>query len=238
MSEVTGKARLGRRGFLAGLGIAVGSATAWNVGLATPAAAGPALRTTRWTKTTSANGWPVQPGPGRADAVRSHRVQGSNASVAILSGEVAAVLLHVARRFHYEIGTLHAGHILGHTTDRAVVGDFESNYLSGTAIAIRPDLYPAGANGCLFPHEVAIVRDIIAECDGVVRWGGDDRKAPKEGHFQIDVKPGDARLTKVARKFDGWAATPGKGAGAPVDPFAKPRRQAAEDLAARQKATA
>jgi hypothetical protein len=233
----TDKTRFGRRRFLAGLGIAGGSAAAWSAGLATPAAAAQA-GTTEWTQATSQNGWPVRSGHGRANTVTPHRIEGSDASVAVLSGPVAAVLLHVARRFHYEIATLGAGHVHGHTTDRTVTGAYESNHLSGTAIAIRPDLYPAGARGCLFPHEVAVVRDILAECDGVVRWGGDDPKAAKEGHFHIDVKPGDARLAAVARRIDGWAREPGRGAGAPVDPFDGRRRKAALALADRQKATA
>jgi hypothetical protein len=147
------------------------------------------------------------------------------------------VLLHVARRFHYEIGTLKAGDITGYTTDTVVSAPFETNYRSGTAIAIRPAMYPAGAENCLFPHEIAIVRDILAECEGVVRWGGDDKKTPKEGHFQIDVKPRDAALDRVVRKIAGWGEEPGKGAGVQADPFAIDRRRVAQDLAESQIAT-
>lgn len=222
-----------RRRFIAVLGIAGGAAAAWSGNL-TPAEAATTPQTTRWTKGTSQNGWPVQTGHGPGNAVTPQRLEGSNASVAILSGDVATVLLHVARRFHYEIATLGSGQIHGHTTDRTVTGAFESNYLSGTAIAIRSHQYPPGAKGCLFAQEVAVVRDILAECEGVVRWGGDDAKTPKEGHFQIDVRPGDARLKKVAAKIGGWAEKPGKGAGVPVDPYVRQRRKAAKDLADRQ----
>lgn len=69
----------------------------------------------------------------------------------------------------------------------------ESNYSSETAIAIRPNTYPLGISGGLFPHELIVIRDILAEYDGVVRWGGDER-VPKESHFQVDVPPGDARI--------------------------------------------
>lgn len=224
---------LGRRGFLTGLGI-VGATAVTSVGFAAPAVASQtAAPTTQWLATTSENGWPVQVGNGEPNTIAAHKVEGANTAVVVLSGKVATVLLHVARRFHYEIATLHAGDVHGHTTDRAVAAAFESNHLSGTAIAIRPDLYPTGARGGLFPHEEMIVRDILAECQGVVRWGGDDRKMPKESHFQIDVPPGDARLARLAARIG-----VSKEVGAPADPFAAERLRVAGELAQRQKATA
>jgi hypothetical protein len=78
------------------------------------------------------------------------------------------------------------------------------------------------------------VRDILAECDGVVRWGGDDMTHPKDGHFQIDVPPGDARLRAVAAKISGWQDKPGQDAGAPADPGSPIRRAAARSLQLRQ----
>ncbi|GII92219.1 hypothetical protein [Sinosporangium siamense] len=77
-----------------------------------------------------------------------------------------------------------------------------------------------------------ILRDILAECDGVVRWGG-DFKVPKESHFQIDVPPGDKRLDALANRISGWNSTPGEGAGA-VDPFTSKRLQAARVMKRKQ----
>ncbi|MBB5957460.1 hypothetical protein FHS29_004055 [Saccharothrix tamanrassetensis] len=208
--------RLGRRRFFA---ITGGLVAVASVGLAAPPVASAAPSTNP----------PAQP-----DALARYAVEGSNASVTLLSGPSAVVLLHVARRFHYEIGTLGADDVAGYAEVPAG-SPFEADYRSGTAIAIRPAMYPAGATGGLFPHEVAIVRDVLVECEGVVRWGGDFRKTPKEGHFRIDVKPGDAALDRVARKVGGWADAPGRVA--PADPFVPGRRQAAERLAERQKAT-
>lgn len=100
-----------------------------------------------------------------------------------------------------------AGHrpatgLTGHTTD----------YASGTAVAIRPDAYPPDATGVLFPHQVAVVRDILKECEGVVSWGGRLRR-PHAAHFQIAVRPGDPRLRRLALRIDGWTQAPGRGAG-------------------------
>lgn len=233
--------RMDRRRFLAGLGVIGGGAAVLALGVPAPATAAPAQpgnRATRWSAAKSQNGWPVLTGKAAASSIKPHRVQGSDASVALRTGDVATVLLHVARRFHYEVDQLRGEEIQGHTADRMVAAPLESNYLSGTAISIRPGQYPLGAAGCLFPHEVVIVRDVLADCEGVVRWGGDDRNAPKEGHFQIDVKPGDGALPRLAARINGWAAVPGQGAGLPVDPFATSRRAAADALAARQRGTA
>ncbi|PSL52233.1 hypothetical protein B0I31_11460 [Saccharothrix carnea] len=211
--------RLGRRRFLA---ITGGLAAAVSVGLsAPPASAAPSA------------GPPANP-PARPDALATYPVEGSNASVTLLSGPSAVVLLHVARRFHYEVATLGADDITGYAELPAGT-PFAADHRSGTALAILPSQYPAGATGGLFPHELAVVRDILAECEGVVRWGGDFRKTPKEGHFRVDVKPGDPALARVADKIRGWVDGPGRGA--PADPFAPGRRQAAERLAQRQIAT-
>ncbi|MFH9129722.1 hypothetical protein ACH4KC_16890 [Streptomyces griseoaurantiacus] len=231
---------LGRRGFLTAVGL-VGAASALSLGSASTAGAAPRAAAAadgkgrHWSGSRSANGWPVKEGTGRPAGIAVHRVEGSNASVALLTGDVATVLLHVTRRFHYEIRTLGAGQVHGHTEDRTVRADQESNYLSGTAVALCPDLYPAGARGGLFPHEVTVVRDILAECQAVVRWGGDDPVAPKEGHFQIDVRPGDAGLRKLAEKIEKWNRTPGEGAGT-IDAFTPRRLRAAEAMRARQRA--
>jgi hypothetical protein len=217
---------LDRRRFLSvGLGV-VGGTALWAGGAAGTAAA--AQQSRQWRGATSANGWPV------IDAPRPQQIEGSGLSVAVVEGEVATVLLHVARRFHYEIDTLRSGDVTGHGTSRTVQQPYESNYLSGTAIAIRPTGYPVGAENGFFPHELVIVRDILAECEGVVRWGGDEQTS-KESHFQIDVKPGDARLEAVAAKIAGWSGTSGKGAGS-VDAFEPGRRRAAAELQRRQRA--
>jgi hypothetical protein len=205
---------LGRRQFL---GVAGGLAVAVAVGFA-PAAVAAA--------STSANGWPL-----RHKDIQQFKVEGAGVEVALRSGDVAAVLLHVARRFHYEVAMLRPGQI----SQTGGGAPFETNYLSGTAFAIRPDLYPTGAKGNLFPHELAVVRDILAECEGVVRWGGDFKKSPKEGHFQLDVRPGNLKLAKVARKIGQWG--PSRAAGTPRDVFDESRRAPAKVLAKQQIAT-
>ncbi|MFI1353516.1 hypothetical protein ACH4TV_08025 [Streptomyces sp. NPDC020898] len=235
MREDTTEARtsgtqLTRRAVLAtGVGLA---GALWITGTAAGTAQA-ATDSDTWDGSTSQNGWNVAASAG--SGIKTLRIEGSDVSVALREGAAATLLLHVARRFHYEIHPLSSGDVTGHSTHRKIGPAFESNYLSGTALAIRPLLYPAGVKGGFFPDELIVLRDILADCEGAVRWGGDERGVVKESHFQIDVKPGNALLTKVAAKIDTWAVTPGAGAGA-IDPFVSARRKAARTLEHRQAA--
>ncbi|MEV7690672.1 hypothetical protein ACFW1F_11190 [Streptomyces bungoensis] len=155
-------------------------------------------------------------------------MEGTNVEVSLAKGDAATVLLYVARRFAYEIDMLRAGDLQGHTTDRTVGASFESNYLSGTAIAIRPMHYPLGAdvkNTGMSETERIVTADILADCEGVVAWGG-HLKPVKQSHFHIDVKPGDPRLKRLAARIRGWNDTPGEGAGS-IDAFTPARRHLA-----------
>ncbi|GGQ85552.1 hypothetical protein [Couchioplanes azureus] len=140
------------------------------------------------------------------------------------------MLLHVARRFHYDVDELAAGEVAGHLGAAADGTAAGAHFRSGTALALRPGSYPAGAGDNLYPQQVAMVRDILAECDGVVRWGGDDASRPMEGAFFIAVPPGDARLERLAARIEGWADVPDRGAGVAVDPAAPDRLRAAAAL--------
>ncbi|MDX3458783.1 hypothetical protein PV396_43870 [Streptomyces sp. ME02-8801-2C] len=218
-----------RRGVLA-----AGAATAvaaW-IAHAGPAAAAPGAvsngRSDAWTRDRSVNGWPIAP-----DAVSTHLMEGSTASVDLRDGAVATVLLHVARRWHYEIAPLDTGQgggISGHTTNRTVAADYESNYLSGTALCLHPAAYPLGGSEELWPHHERIVRDILLDCEGTVVWGG-DLDPVKLSHFHIAAGPDVEALAHVAERL---SLRPGvertRGAGAVRDPAHPSRRVKARRL--------
>ncbi|MFI1003865.1 twin-arginine translocation signal domain-containing protein [Streptomyces galbus] len=209
--------RPSRRHFIGASAGAVGALALTSVG---DASATPATRRT-WPGGRSENGWRV------LKTAASFRVEGSDCSVQLADGAAATVLLHVVRRINYEMKPLRSGDVHGWDDDRTVEEEYESNRLSGTAVAVRPAAYPVGSRGNLYPHELVVVRDILTELDGVVAWGG-DFGTPKESHFEIAVTPGHPRLKGVARKITGWEAGPGdEGAGA-VDAFAPERRRRAE----------
>ncbi|OLZ67881.1 hypothetical protein AV521_23110 [Streptomyces sp. IMTB 2501] len=189
----------------------------------------------------STNGWEMEKQTDAGGSIWTCDVAGTPGplTVAVRAGDVATVLTHVIRRFNYEIdalgtkseapallGWIHPGKV----RDSALP---ESNQASGTAVVIRPTWYTPGAQGGFTDAQKDTVRDILAECEGVVRWGGDDRR-PYEGLFSIDVKPGDVRLAKIAGRIRGWNETPGEGAGTGPDPYQPARKRAADRLARQQ----
>lgn len=189
---------------------------------------------TRWKRKVSANGWPIEP-----EAVARFRVEGSGTSVGLRAGDAAIVLLHVARRWHYEIAPLDTGEgggVASHTRNRKVRADFESNYLSGTALALHRTAYPLGGSEKPWPHQVEIVRDILLDCEGTVAWGG-DLKPVKASHFHIAVRPGDEALARVAAKLDtgGHTGRPrAQTAGTVADPATPARRRRAKAMPRRR----
>jgi hypothetical protein len=177
----------------------------------------------------SANGWRIDPA-----AIASHRIEGSRASVALRQGQAAAVLLHIARRWHYEIAPLDTGEgggVGGYPTHRTVRADFESNYLSGTAVALHPTAYPLGGSERLWSYQEAIVRDILVDCEGTVVWGADLSPA-KSSHFHLVAGPGDQVLARVAARLDTSRQTGVRSqlAGMVADPATPARRAKARSL--------
>lgn len=187
----------------------------------------------------SHNGWEMENAADDGGTVCTRPVPGTPLrGVAVRMGDVETVLVHLVRRFHYEVDALRRGDVTGwHAPSKVRKGHAESNLASGTAVRVRPGSYPAGVRGGFFPQQEVVIRDILAELDGVVRWGGDDR-APDESLFSIDVRPGDKRLAHVAARIRGWQLEPGAGAGAPVNVLSGSRRKAAEALARRQRTAA
>lgn len=182
-----------------------------------------------WNAAVSANGWRIDP-----SAVAVHRIEGSAASIALHSGAPAAVLLHVARRWHYEIASLNDGEggaPIGFRTDRQVTSQYESNFLSGTAMALAPTAYPPGGSESLWAHQVRIVRDILLDCEATVAWAGDaDLSAPST--FWLVAGPRDPVLARLARRWD--RTVQGRSriqtAGAVADPSLPQRSQQATTL--------
>ncbi|MEU3253200.1 hypothetical protein [Streptomyces sp. NPDC006997] len=180
----------------------------------------------------SANGWEMQKAVDDDGDIVTCPVAGTGLTVALRMGDVETVLVHVVRRFHYELDALRAGEeplpLQGWVVPSAVRDSRrpESNQASGTAVVIRPGSYPAGARGAFSAGQELVIRDILADTEGVVRWGGDDRR-PQEGLFYLGVPPGDARLSQVAAKIRGWSLTPGAGAGVVPDVTDASRRRRA-----------
>ncbi|WP_327073725.1 hypothetical protein OG196_21395 [Kitasatospora purpeofusca] len=182
----------------------------------------------------SRNGWEMEKVVDDRGNIYTRPVPGTPLDIQVRMGDIETVLVHVISRFHYEIDALREGDVVSWRSPASVRRSLaESNQASGTAVQIRPGSYPSGALGGFYPLEQLTLRDILTDCEGVVRWGGDDR-LPDESLFYIDVPPGDQRLTKLSDKLRSWAFTPGQGAGTMIDPLQPERLKAAKRLAGQQ----
>ncbi|MFD9287019.1 hypothetical protein ACFWBV_01625 [Streptomyces sp. NPDC060030] len=180
----------------------------------------------------SPNGWPIEKEANHVSTVWTRRVAGTGLEVELRIGDVEAVLIHVIRRFHYEVEQLHTVDLAGWRQAGTLrKGLPESNLASGTAVRIRPG---AAAKGGLFPQQEIVLRDILADCEGVVRWGGDDSEVD-ESLFYIDAGPDDERVAALGERFRDWDTTPGLGAGTAVDVRSSSRWSRAERLAGVQR---
>jgi hypothetical protein len=131
---------------------------------------------------TSQNGWPVATA-GQQD---TSTVAGVTFPNGVLRGDVATVLHYVARRFHAEVEPLHAGWCWGWFVKNVAGSTSISNHASGTAIDFNAPAHPLGAAGTFSSTKQAAIHRIIADCDGVVRWGGDYSGRKDEMHFEIN----------------------------------------------------
>jgi hypothetical protein len=185
----------------------------------------------------SANGWDIETAADQGGSIATRPVPGTPVTdFQVRLGAPETVLVHLIRRFHYEIAELQPGEAVGWTAPNGLRGPAR-NLASGTAVRVRPGHCPPGTKGGYFPLELAVLRDILAELDGVVRWGGDDR-AVDEALFYLAVGPDSARLAAVAERLRVGEATPGQGSGILVDVHDKRRRSAADALARRQRSEA
>lgn len=120
----------------------------------------------------SQNGWEIQNQANHVSTVWTRAVSGTGLDVDIRIGLPELLLLHIARRFHYEVQELRAGDVQGWSRiGRTPLTRPASNLSSGTALRVVPG---ARARGSYFPRQVERIRDIVADCGGTVRWGGDD----------------------------------------------------------------
>lgn len=137
---------------------------------------------------TSQNGWPVIPSYGDERLVSNPEVPGTGVQLlgGILAGDVATVLLWVAKSFHETVEPLRQGECWGYEP-RAIRGSNEwSNHASGTCVDLNSVAHGLGASGTFTAGQVKAIRVILAACGGLIRWGGDYQGRKDEMHFEIN----------------------------------------------------
>lgn len=152
------------------------------------------------TQNRSGNGWPVPATNSPGDiGVLTYTVPGTDARLAVKSGPVATILLHVARRVQETVEPLQRSQCGAFSWRPNVNSPSQwSNHASGTAIDLNWLRHPNGARNTFSAAQVVAVRNILSECRGVVRWGGDYTSVADEMHWEINVPVLDARLTALA----------------------------------------
>jgi hypothetical protein len=133
----------------------------------------------------SQNGWPVNP-------PRSpHTIPGTNVRVTVANGPAGEVLMHVLGQVNARVEDIAMNSDRNERDDwgyaeRNVRGsEAVSNHASGTAVDINATRHALGARDTFTPAQVAEIHRILAEVDGVVRWGGDYTGRRDEMHFEI-----------------------------------------------------
>lgn len=165
----------------------------------------------------SQNGWPV------ADRDQQDRspVHGVTVPNGVLAGDVATVLHHLMDRFHREVEELRDGWCWGWHVKTIEGSSTISNHASGTAVDLNAPRHPVGVRGTFTPAQRTAIRAILADLDGVVRWGGDYISRADDMHFEINKGPAAVHAVAVKIKGDlpmdqatfnklmnGWASTP------------------------------
>lgn len=207
---MTAAKRLTRRQLLAGSGAALGLALL-APGRAAAATGPPPASTGSKPGQLSANGWPIGRGPSSGGSIWPIPLVGIGGSVDLRIGEAAVVLLHVVRRFHYEVAELELGDVVGYRPQGAR-DSYESNHLSGTACDIGPTRFVGSGRSAFDSDQIHSIRSIVEECQGVVAWAGEDRR-PAAHHFDLAVPPGDPRLAELAASLTRARELLGQGAG-------------------------
>jgi len=129
----------------------------------------------------SQNGWAVDP------PRRLRTVPGSTVQIVVADGPAGDVLMYLASQFDKRVEDIDPGiHDDWGYANRTVRGSTSiSNHASATAIDLNATQHPLGAVGTFTANQREAIRQILVECGGVVRWGGNYSGRKDEMHFEI-----------------------------------------------------
>lgn len=147
---------------------------------------------------TSYNGWPASPDRD-AIGIQPFVVAGVEFPGGVKGGDVATVLRYVMQEFHEHVEPLHDGWCWGAYYRQNRNSDNLSCHASGTAVDANAPAHPNGKRGTFDVRQRRVIRRILADCEGVVKWGEDFRGTPDGMHFEIAASP--AQVAAVARKL-------------------------------------
>ncbi len=144
--------------------------------------------------TTSYNGWPASTNAAAIGIDKGARARGSTIAFppGVKGGDVEVVLMYVAGELHRRVEPAGEG-CWGYNYRKNRNANNLSCHASGTAFDWNAPKHPNGKGGTFSPAKVKVIRAILAEVGGVVKWGGDFGGTKDEMHFEIH---GDAAAVK------------------------------------------
>lgn len=168
--------------------------------------------------TTSYNGWQASQNP---DAIGINRawepIPGHRFPGGVKSGDVETVMTYLVRQLDARVEPIEMyppGDEWGyHYKQSANSPRLLSCHSSGTAIDYNATRHPNGKRGTWTSVQVSVIRSILNEVSGVVRWLGDASGTADEMHFEIHGSP--TQVATAARNLASpW--TPPESAPAPT----------------------
>jgi hypothetical protein len=146
----------------------------------------------------SQNGWSLDLSGGLQDRTPIEGVEFPNG---FRSGDVHTVFAYLFGRLHREVERMVPGTCWGWFVKVIEGSTTPSNHGSGTAGDFNAKRHPMGVRNTFTKAQQATIRAILADLDGVVRWGGDYTGRPDDMHFEI-IK-GAAAVKAVASRIRG-----------------------------------
>jgi len=122
-----------------------------------------------------------------------------------LHKDAAKLLAYVAVRFDKEVSALKQGNKPGFQDEGGYSyrkignGPKWSNHASGSAIDLNWQKYPMFRRK-MTKKQVAACEAIVADCEGLVRWGGHYKTAVDQMHFEVAPKVTAADIKKFVTK--------------------------------------
>lgn len=159
----------------------------------------------------SGNGWVASPEPSDIGIVDT-TIAGISIAGGLRGGDVGVVLGYVIKQVNDRVEPLR---IAGGYNYRPNVNnpDELSNHASGTAVDYNPSEHGNGlpTTSTWTAGQIQDIHSILAETEGVVRWGGDYHSTPDSMHFEINEDAfAVARIAvKLAGSGGGGGATGG-----------------------------
>lgn len=138
---------------------------------------------------TSYNGWPAAKNAGAIDIDAEFTAAGRRFPGGVKRGPVSVVFRYLIEQFDRrveEVDLYDPGDEWGYYyKPSANSPNLISCHSSGTAVDINATRHPNGKRGTFTTGQVTAIRQILAELDDVVFWGGDFKTTPDEMHFEI-----------------------------------------------------